>query len=240
MTTRRRSARSTVVGLALTGVLGLALAGCAGGETPATPDAGASATSDASTTSETAATAEHLSSDELTALFDTLQFPPGEYATSAELLSSIYPGLTVSDPSCLAPFGAGWESAATADDAAAEMATSNDRSMTAVVVSSADPEQAQTLFADAEEALATCADGSQSFELSGLPIDLQLETIPASVTDTDESVSWRATGEVAGAPFTLVGITAVHEGTAIALVGWDPETSADYVPTATQMFIDGF
>lgn len=239
MTTRTRSARSTLAGLALTGVLALALAGCSGEGTSASPDTAAPATPDAPATSE-AATVEHLSSEELTALFDKLQFPPGEYATSAELLSSIYPGLTVSDPSCLAPFGAGWESAATADDAAAEMATSNDRSMTAVVVSSADPEQARTLFADAEEALATCADGSQSFELSGFPIDLQLETIPTTVTDTDESVSWRATGEVAGAPFTLVGITAVHEGTAIALVGWDPATSADYVPAATQMFIDGF
>ncbi|GAA2081962.1 hypothetical protein [Microbacterium hatanonis] len=233
MTARRRSG---LAGLAFAGVLALALAGCAGGETSATPDAAASATLDPSAASE----ADRLSAEELTALFDKLQFPPGEYDTSAELLSSIYPGLTVSDPSCLAPFGAGWESAVADDDTAAEMATSNDRSMTAVVVSSADPDQAATLFADAEEALATCADGSQSFELSGVPVDLQLETTPTTVTGTDEAVSWRATGEVAGSPFRLVGITAVHEGTAIALVGWDPATSADYVPAATQMFIDGF
>ena len=233
MTARRRSG---LAGLAFAGVLALALAGCAGGETSATPDAAASATPDASAASE----ADHLSAEELTALFDTLQFPPGEYDTSAELLSSIYPGLTVSDPSCLAPFGAGWESAVADDDTAAEMATSNDRSMTAVVVSSADPDQAATLFADAEDALATCADGSQSFELSGVPVDLQLETTPTTVTGTDEAVTWRATGEVAGSPFRLVGITAVSGGTAIALVGWDPATSADYVPAATQMFIDGF
>jgi len=228
--------RSGLAGLAFAGVLALSLAGCAGGETSSTPDAAASATPDASAASE----ADHLSAEELTALFDKLQFPPGEYDTSAELLSSIYPGLTVSDPSCLAPFGAGWESAVADDDTAAEMATSNDRSMTAVVVSSADPDQAATLFADAEDALATCADGSQSFELSGVPVDLQLETTPTTVTGTDEAVSWRATGEVAGSPFRLVGITAVHEGTAIALVGWDPATSEDYVPAATQMFIDGF
>ena len=233
MTARRRSGRA---GLAFAGVLALSLAGCAGGETSATPDAAASATPDASAASE----ADHLSAEELTALFDKLQFPPGQYDTSAELLSSIYPGLTVSDPSCLAPFGAGWESAVADDDAAAEMATSNDRSMTAVVVSSADPDQAATLFADAEDALATCAAGSQSFELSGVPVDLQLETTPTTVTGTDQAVSWRATGEVAGSPFRLVGITAVHEGTAIALVGWDPATSEDYVPAATQMFIDGF
>ena len=35
-------------------------------------------------------------------------------------------------------------------------------------------------------------------------------------------------------------ITAVRGGTALALVGWDPATSEDYVPAATQMFIDGF
>ena len=231
--------RSRLAGLALAGALALALAGCAGEGMSASPDTAAPATSDTSATSETAS-ADHLSAEDLTALFDKLQFPPGEYDTSAELLSSIYPGLTVSDPSCLAPFGAGWESAVADDETAAEMATSNDRSMTAVVVSSADPDQAATLFADAEDALATCADGSQSFELSGVPVDLQLETTPTTVTGTDEAVSWRATGEVAGSPFRHVGITAVHEGTAIALVGWDPATSADYVPAATQMFIDGF
>lgn len=184
--------------------------------------------------------ADALDAAGLADLFARIQFAPGQYATTTDLLESVYPGLAVSDPACLAPFGLGWEQDVAGGDAATEFATSTDRSMTAVVVSATDARIGQDLFTASEEAVAGCSDGSVLFSLSGTPVTVHLERTEPQLTGVDQVLGWTATGDVDGASFTLVGITARVGGSVIALVGWDPTTSATYVPVATQMFVDGF
>lgn len=76
--------------------------------------------------------------------------------------------------------------------------------------------------------------------LSSTPVQVHLERTERQLTGADQALGWTATGDVEGAPFALVGITARVGGSVIALVGWDPTTNATYVPAATQMFVDGF
>lgn len=218
--------------------LGLAaLTGCApsaeqGGESPS---AAATATTAPSTTATAPAAASGaLDRDELAGLFSGIQFRPAEYDSIAAMLESIYPGLTVSDAACLAPFGGGWESAGDA----VEWGTSNDRSMTAVVASAADDAAAKALVAQAEEAIARCANGRELFAMQGVPVTTAVEPFDVAVTGADDVQGWRVTGDVGGSPFTLVGATVRTGQNVLALVGWDPETSADYVPQATQLFVD--
>ncbi|SDQ29992.1 hypothetical protein [Microbacterium sp. cf332] len=218
-----------------------ALTGC----TPAASDGGAATTAAPATTapvdsspapsaSASEASTGALDAAALSDLFSGIQFRPGEYDSTAAMLESIYPGLTVSDAACLAPFGAGWESA----DAAVEYGTSNDRSMTAVVASAADEATAEDLVAQADGAIATCADGQELFAMQGVPITTSVAPFDLAVTGADAVQGWRVTGDVGGSPFTLVGATVRVGQNALALVGWDPETSADYVPQATQLFVD--
>ncbi len=246
MLTRRphaasRSGRALAAGVVVT-ALALALAGCSSDDAPdATPGATATATTTdpaptPSATESGAPAADALSDEDLAALFTRIQFPPGQYGSTTEMVQSVYPGLTVSEPGCLAPFGLGWETQA--GDAAVGYGTSNDRSMTAVVVSAADPQVAQGLLTGAEDALGSCAD-TASIAMAGTPVQVRLERTEPALTGTDEALGWTATGDLGGAPFTLVGITARVGGSVVALVGWDPATSADYVPRATQMFVDG-
>lgn len=186
----------------------------------------------------TASAGPALDDAALAQVFTAIQFPPGQYEATSDLLASVYPGLEVADDACLAPFGLGWEQQAGSDGTAAEFGTSTDRSMTAVVVSSADTTTAGDLLADAQDALAGCAGPSGAFTLAGAPVDVRLERTDPQLDGVDDAVGWTAQGDVGGMPFTLVGTTAVVGGTAIALVGWDPATSASYVPAATQMFVD--
>ena len=124
--------------------LGLAaLTGCSpagdqsGAASSAAPET--TAASPSPSTSAPAAASGSLDRAELADLFSGIQFRPAQYDTIAAMLESIYPGLTVSDAACLAPFGPGWESAGDA----VEWGTSNDRSMTAVVASAADEAAAE-------------------------------------------------------------------------------------------------
>ncbi len=211
----------------------LALAGC----TAADPGA-----VEPTTTQEPSPSPEAIaqaSQAELDALFTSVQFVPGEYGTTGELLDSIYPGLTTDDVTCLAPFGAGWEQGAESADAPIAFGTSNDRSMTAVLVSTGDEATAGDLLAQATEALDRCAESENLFTLMGMPVSTQLSSADPEVSGTDETVGWRVTGEVGGAPFTLVGTTVRVGGDVLALVGWDPATNEANVPLATQAFVDG-
>ena len=247
------SARKTrtlgLVGAAAVAIL--ALTGCsAGANTTATdsaasttPTAAASASASASekpsetpTPSTPAFTA--LAAAELSTIFTDIQFLPAEYATPVEMLESIYPGLTVADASCLAPFGAIWDTDATLADSPVEFGTSGDRSMTAVVTSTTDVDAATALVAATAEAVEGCANGGTLIQMQGAPVTTTSESIDMPLTGADESQAWRVSGEVAGTPFTLVGVTARVGGNVVAMVGWKPETNESYVPRATQMFID--
>lgn len=219
--------------------LGLAaLTGCtpAGDQSEAAPSAApeASAASPSPSASSPAAASGALDRGQLADLFSRIQFRPAQYDTIAAMLESIYPGLTVSDAACLAPFGAGWESAGDA----VEWGTSNDRSMTAVVASAPDDATAEGLVAQAEDAIARCADGQELFAMQGAPVTTTVEPFDLAVTGADDVQGWRVTGDVGGSPFALVGATVRTGQNVLALVGWDPETSADYVPQATQLFVD--
>ncbi|MEH3090038.1 MAG: hypothetical protein PGN24_10735 [Microbacterium arborescens] len=223
---------------AVVAALGVALlAGCT--PTDATPaDDAAVSSAPAPATGSPAPTADAagaMSEADLEALFTGIQFRPGEYETTAEMLESIYPGLTVSDASCLAPFGAGWEATG---DATVEFGTSNDRSMTAVVASSADEAAAEALVAQAEDAIARCADGQELFAMQGMPVTTTVSPFDLAVSGADESRGWQVAGDVAGSPFTLVGATVRVGQNTLAIVGWDPATNADYVAQATQLFVD--
>ncbi|GMA28072.1 hypothetical protein [Arenivirga flava] len=176
---------------------------------------------------------------ELDAVFVSIRFVPGEYGTTGELLDSIYPGLMTDDVTCLAPFGAGWEQGAENADAPVAFGTSDDRSMTAVLVSTGDESTAGDLLAQATEALDRCAESENLFTLMGMPVSTQLSSADPEVSGTDETVGWRVTGDVGGAPFTLVGTTVRVGGDVLALVGWDPATNEANVPLATQAFVDG-
>ncbi|MCZ4067452.1 hypothetical protein O1W71_07195 [Microbacterium sp. H37-C3] len=219
--------------------LGLAaLTGCtpAGGPSGAASGAApeTTAASPSASASAPAAASGALDRTELADLFSGIQFRPAQYDTIAAMLESIYPGLTVSDAGCLAPFGAGWESAGDA----VEWGTSNDRSMTAVVASAADDAAAEALVAQAEDAIARCADGQELFAMQGVPVTTSVEPFDLAVSGADDVQGWRVTGDVGGSPFALVGATVRTGQNVLALVGWDPETSADYVPQATQLFVD--
>ncbi|SMH50254.1 hypothetical protein SAMN06295885_3495 [Rathayibacter oskolensis] len=219
----RTTARAGVAraGTALVGTMLLALAGC----TAAEPE-------------PTAAPLPQKSAEELTTVFDDIQFVPGEFDTTTEMLGSIYPGLTASDVSCLAPFGVGWDTDDTLADPVLEWGTSTDRSMTAVVASTGTADAASSLVAGAEDALESCADGSDLFEMQGVPVQTTVEQTEPELTGTDEALGWRVTGDVGGSPFTLAGITARAGGDVVAIVGWDPSTNESYVPQATQLFLD--
>jgi len=212
----------------------LVLAGCSAGEPEPTgaPETSASP----SATPEAAAQATQAELDEL---FTSIQFTAGEYATTTELLDSIYPGLTAEDLTCLAPFGAGWEEGAEQDATPIAFGTSIDRSMTAVLVSTGDEQTATDLVAQATDALDRCAESENLFALQGTPVSTQLSPADPQVTGTDQTIGWRVTGDVGGSPFALVGTTVRVGGDVLALVGWDPSTNEDYVPRATQMFVDG-
>lgn len=235
----KRAIARTHVGVIVAAIGLVALAGC----TPAdAPESGASTSASAAPetsaptpTAETETGSAALTDADLEALFTGIQFLPGQYDTTAAMLESIYPGLTVSDASCLAPFGAGWESAGAG---AVEFGTSNDRSMTAVVAATDDDAAAADLVAQAEDAIARCADGQELFAMQGTPVTTTVEPFDLALTGADESRGWRVTGDVGGSPFTLVGATVRVGQNAIALVGWDPATNTDYVPQATQLFID--
>lgn len=238
----KRAIARTHVGVVAAAIGLVALAGCAPADAPesavstiasAAPETSAATPSGAADEAATGSAA--LSGADLEALFASIQFQPGQYDTTPAMLESIYPGLTVSDASCLAPFGAGWESAATG---AVEFGTSNDRSMTAVVASTADAAAATDLFTQAEDAIARCADGQELFAMQGMSVTTSVEPFDLSLSGADESRGWRVTGDVGGTPFALVGATVRVGQNAIALVGWDPATNTDYVPQATQLFID--
>lgn len=226
---------------ALVAVLGLAaLTGCSAASENASDEASTSGapTTAAPTPSASDATAgadAALSAADLESLFTGIEFRPGEYDTTAAMLESIYPGLTVSDVACLAPFGAGWESGS---GGAVEFGTSNDRSMTAVVASTPSADDAAELVSQAEDAIARCADGQELFAMQGAPVTTTVEPFELALTAGDEARGWRVTGDVGGSPFSLVGATVRVGQNALALVGWDPQTNADYVPMATQMFVD--
>ncbi|RKE64149.1 hypothetical protein [Microbacterium sp. AG238] len=228
----RLRAGLVVAALGLAALTGCTPSAAQGGESPS---AAATATTAPSTTATAPAAASGaLDRDELAGLFSGIQFRAAEYDSIAAMLESIYPGLTVSDAACLAPFGAGWESAGDA----VEWGTSNDRSMTAVVASAADDAAAKALVAQAEEAIARCANGRELFAMQGVPVTTAVEPFDVAVTGADDVQGWRVTGDVGGSPFTLVGATVRTGQNVLALVGWDPETSADYVPQATQLFVD--
>jgi hypothetical protein len=215
----------------------LLLTGCTGGagdEPAATPAATTTATPTATATAD--ASSPTLSDAELASVFTGIQFVPDEFDTTDQLLDSVYPGLTASDPSCLSPFGVGWDGAA--PDGALEFGTSNDRSMTAVVASTGDADTASDLVADASDALTRCADGTALFAMQGMPVQTSVQTTEPTLTGTDESLGWRVTGTVGGGSFTLVGLTARVGGDVVAVVGWDPASNATNVPLATQMFVD--
>ncbi|QHC60266.1 hypothetical protein [Rathayibacter sp. VKM Ac-2760] len=214
--------RSTITGLALAGALLLALTGCTAAAEP----------------EPTAEALPKHTDAELATIFDGIQFVSGEFSTTDGMLGSVYPGLTASDASCLAPFGVGWDSDETLADAGLAYGTSADRSMTAVVTSTGDADTASALVASAEDALERCADGSELFALQGTPVQTTVEQTEPVLTGTDEAVGWTVTGDVGGAPFTLVGITTRVGGDVVALVGWDPSTNTTYVPQATQLFVD--
>ncbi|PZF64653.1 hypothetical protein DEJ33_11650 [Curtobacterium sp. MCPF17_047] len=238
--------RTTTMSVAAAAVvMALTLAGCSGGDdsagdagtrtsTPVTSAPAASATPTASSSSGTSAAAH--TDAELTSVFQRIQFKPAEFSSTDAMLDSVYPGLTVSDASCLAPFGVGWEKS---DDAGAVVfGTSNDRSMTAVVASTGDSAAATTLVGDARDALSRCADGTALFSMQGKPVETTVETTKPTLTGTDEALGWRVRGTVGGNPFTLVGLTARVDGDVVALVGWDQASNTTNVPLATQMFVD--
>lgn len=238
--------RTTTMSVAAAAVvMALTLAGCSGGDdsagdagtrtsTPVTSAPAASATPTASSSSGTSAAAH--TDAELTSVFQRIQFKPAEFSSTDAMLDSVYPGLTVPDASCLAPFGVGWEKS---DDAGAVVfGTSNDRSMTAVVASTGDSAAATTLVGDARDALSRCADGTALFSMQGKPVETTVETTKPTLTGTDEALGWRVRGTVGGNPFTLVGLTARVDGDVVALVGWDQASNTTNVPLATQMFVN--
>jgi hypothetical protein len=228
--------------IAATGVLLVALVGCSGGdEEPAAESPAASSTPSASSTPTAPATtdaAAPLTQEQLAGIFLDIQFVPTQYTDTTELLDSVYPGLTTSDLSCLAPFGVGWDADATLADAAVEFGTSNDRSMTAVVTSTGDESVATDLVAVSEDALTRCAEGTGLFVMQGMEVQTTVEQGDVAVTGTDEAIGWNVTGTVGGQSFTLVGTTARVGGNVIAVVGWDPSTNTSNVPLATQLFVD--
>jgi hypothetical protein len=232
----------TPLAIAAAGVLLISLVGCSSGDNEsATPSPTASSTPSATATptpTATAAAADSLDTDELAAIFTGIQFLPGQYTDTSELLDSVYPGLTTSDLSCLAPFGVGWDADATLTDATLEYGTSNDRSMTAVVSSTGDEAVATDLVAASQDALTRCAEGTGLFVMQGMEVQTTVTQGDVALTGTDEAIGWDVTGTVGGQSFTLVGITARVGGNVLALVGWDPRTNASNVPLATQMFVD--
>lgn len=207
-----------------------------GASTPAPTAAASGDTSGTPSADGTTATTEAHTAEELSAVFRRIQFEPGEFDTTDAMLDSVYPGLTVSDASCLAPFGVGWDG----DDTSGPIAfgTSNDRSMTAVVASTGDVGAATDLVGDARDALTRCADGSELFTMDGQRVETTVAPMRSTLTGTDESLGWRIRGTVGGAPFTLVGLTGRVGGDVVALVGWDPASNTTNVPLASQMFVD--
>ena len=221
----------------LAGALLITLAGCSS-PAPEVSSAPSSSAPAPEETPEAEASLPVLSDDELGAIFTDLQFVPDQFASTGELMDSIYPGLAASDLSCLAPFGVGWDSDTALVSASLEYGTSNDRSMTAVVASTGDADAASTLVSDAKDAIARCAEGADIFEMQGKTVSTTVEETTPTLTGTDEAIGWTVTGTVGGSPFTLVGLTARVGGNVVALVGWDPSTNETYVPLATQMFVD--
>jgi hypothetical protein len=212
-------------------------------EESATPSSVASSTASATATPTPTATATpdaaaSLDQDELAAIFTGIQFLPGQYTDTSELLDSVYPGLTTSDLSCLAPFGVGWDADSTLTDATLEFGTSNDRSMTAVLSSTGDEAVATDLVAASQDAATRCAEGTGLFVMQGMEVQTTVVQGDVALTGTDEAIGWDVTGTVGGQSFTLVGITARVGGNVLALVGWDPRTNTSNVPLATQMFVD--
>lgn len=222
----------------------LLLAACAAEGGPETADATEAASEPAPSSAMPSPTptptheAAPLSESALATVFTDVMFVPDEFETTADLLDSVYPGLTVSDRACLAPFGADWESAVSADGGSIEFGTSKDRSMTAALVSAADSATSTELLAQAEDALTRCATGDDLFALNGTPVTTTVEPIDLTLDEADESLEWQVSGDVGGAPFTLVGATVRVGDDVLAVVGWDPSTNSDYVPLAAQAFMD--
>jgi len=224
------------------GALVLALAGCSASDaeepnsaSSATPTPSPSATS---TPPPTVEVVPLLIESQLAAIFTEIDFIPDQFTDTTELIDSIYPGLTASDPSCLSPFGVGWDTDPALDYTMLEFGTSIDRSMTAVVASTGDENMAIALVAESATAIAECATKPSMFSMQGMDIETRVEEMSPVLTGTDESLGWRVTGTVGGSPFTLVGITARVGGNVVAVVAWDPETNESYAPLATQMFVD--
>jgi hypothetical protein len=234
----------TPLAIAAAGVLFVSLVGCSSGDDESdTPSSAASSAASATATptptaTATADAAASLDQDELAAIFTGIQFLPGQYTDTSELLDSVYPGLTTSDLSCLAPFGVGWDADSTLTDATLEFGTSNDRSMTAVLSSTGDEAVATDLVAASQDAATRCAEATGLFVMQGMEVQTTVVQGDVALTGTDEAIGWDVTGTVGGQSFTLVGITARVGGNVLALVGWDPRTNTSNVPLATQMFVD--
>jgi hypothetical protein len=230
----------TAVAIAAAGVLLLSLVGCSSGnEEPPAESSSSSSTPSASSSATASESADvQVAREQLAGIFLDVQFIPAQYADTAGLLDSIYPGLTTSDPSCLSPFGVGWDADATLSDAAIEFGTSGDRTMTAVVASTGDATVATDLVAASKAALTQCAEGTGLFTIQGMEVQMTVEQGDVAVTGADEGVSWTVTGTVGGQSFTLTGSTARVGGNVVAIVGWDRDSNAVAVPLATQLFID--
>lgn len=204
-------------------------------------------TSPASTPSETATASPtptpsaqespQLDRDQLAAIFTSVQFRPGAYGTTSELIDSIYPGLSSSDPTCLAPFGADWETLA--EGATLEFGASNDRTLTAVAASTADATDAAEVLAEVSSTIDACAASGATFTVQGSPVQVQVERVEPSIGAADDSLGWRATGALGGSSFSIVGSAALVDSTVVAVVGWSAPSNETNTPLATQYLVDG-
>lgn len=205
---------------------------------PSTEAPDASTPSATATPTASASTGTPLSSDELSTLLESVDFAPTTFETQDEMFSSIYPGVSASDAACLLPFGVGWEADPELAAAQTAFGPSIDRSMTAVLASSASVDDAEDIADRLESAVEDCLESGATFSVQGVPIDFTADDFDLELNGDDDSEAWRATGTVAGTSLTLVGSVARKGTTVIAIVGWDPDTNEEYVPQATQLILD--
>ncbi len=243
------ASRISVTAAALLGAVLLAGCSAPAADESAAPSVSPSSEASAQPAPEDTPAAEEgvaLTDEQLAAVFTDNDFTPDAYSSTEEMISDIYPGVTVS-PACDALLGVGIENLAdpsnTQDFAdsikngSVEFGASIDRSLTAVVASFSEDDASDIVAQIMDQAAQVCVQ-DPGVTYAGTPIDATVELIDQEVAGADTVQGLRLTATVQGVQATVVGLYARAGSDLVTVVGWDPQTNEQNVPLAAKLFVE--
>lgn len=224
-------------------VAALGLAGCSSNAsapastTPATTAAATPTPTAEVSKSASAADTAPKSKEQLEAALLAGGFDAGEYDSTQAMLDGIYSGLTAEDPTCLLPFGVGWENDPALITGDTAWGPSVDQSMSAVIASPESDYSAKSMMSTVSKAVTSCTSGDAQYAFQGMPVELKAVPADVEVEGADEAQSWTAAASVAGVSVKLTGMIARAGAVDVMIVGWKGDEANTTVPLAMKEII---